>query len=127
MQSSVTAYPTIANIWAVAYNTPTLRVTSSIKAPKATSIKSLKASSRSINVKWKKVTANNSGYIVQYSTSSKFKGGKTVTVKGSSKTSRKLTGLKSGKKYYVRVRTYRNVSGYKLTSKWSKAKSKTAG
>ncbi len=127
MQSSVTAYPTIANYWAVAYNTPTLRVTSSIKAPKATSIKSLKASSRSINVKWKKVTANNSGYIVQYSTSSKFKGGKTVTVKGSSKTSRKLTGLKSGKKYYVRVRTYRNVSGYKLTSKWSKAKSKTAG
>lgn len=124
MQASVTAYPTMANYWAVAYNTPTLSITSSLKAPSATSIKSVKASSKALKIKWKKRSSNNSGYQIQYSASKKFKSAKTVTVKGASKGSKKLTKLKSKKKYYVRVRCYRSFNGTTLHSAWSKAKSK---
>ncbi len=57
--------------------------------------------------KWKKDTTA-TGYQVTVSTSSKFKSGnKIYTVKGSKNVSKKVTGLSRGKKYYVRVRTYR--------------------
>lgn len=38
----------------------------------------------------------------------------------------KVTKLKPGKKYYVRVRTYKTVKGIKYCSKWSKSKKVTA-
>ena len=48
-----------------------------------------------------------------------------MTVKGYSKTSKKITNLKGGKKYYVRVRTYKTVNGTKYYSPWSKTKTVT--
>ena len=116
MQSSVTAYPTMSNYWAVAYNTPQLRVTTSVKAPKGTSISSLTAGRKALTVKWKKQTKKNNGYVIQYSTSRKFK--------GASKSKAKLSRLRSGKKYYVRIRTYRSYNGGTLYSGWSRLKSK---
>ena len=63
------------------------------------------------------------GYQIQLATNSKFtKGKKTVTVKGYKKVSKKVTKLKGKKKYYVRVRTYKTVSGVKYYSPWSKIK-----
>ncbi len=81
----------------------------------------------SLSVKWKKKSSQTSGYQVQYSTNSKFKkGNKTVTIKSNKSSVKKITKLKAKKKYYVRVRTYKNVkiSGktVKLYSGWSKAK-----
>lgn len=74
-----------------------------------------------ITAKWKKVSAC-SGYQVQYSTSSKFKKATTKTVSGASKTS--CTGkFKKGKKYYIRVRSYKTVDGKKYYSAWSSVKS----
>lgn len=74
-----------------------------------------------ITAKWKKVSAC-SGYQVQFSTSSKFKKATTKTVSGASKTS--CTGkFKKGKKYYIRVRSYKTVDGKKYYSAWSSVKS----
>lgn len=57
-------------------------------------------------------------YQISYSTNSKFKGAKTVSVKSLSST---LSG-KSGKVYYVRVRTVRTSNGKNYVSGWSSAK-----
>lgn len=126
MQSSLTAYPTISNYYAVSYNTPTLSVTSSVKAPAKTSIKNIKAGSKQLKIAWKKKTKNVTGYQIQIATNKKFtKNVKTVTVKGKKKTAKTVKKLKANKKYYVRVRTYRAFNGTNLFSKWSKVKSKT--
>ena len=44
---------------------------------------------------------------------------KTVTVNVADTTSKKITGLKGGKKYYVKIRTYKTVDGVKYYSSWS--------
>lgn len=99
--------------------------------PKGTALKSVKASSKALTVKWKKQSEKMSvkritGYEVQLATNSKFtKGKKLVTVKGYSKTSKNIKGLKPGKKYYVRIRTYQTVKGQKICSGWSKVKAVT--
>ncbi|MCQ2551030.1 MAG: fibronectin type III domain-containing protein [Clostridia bacterium] len=79
-----------------------------------------------MTVKWTKIGSNFvSGYQIQYSTSSEFKNAKKVTVKGASTVSKKITKLKANTKYYVRVRTYSDISGTKKYSSWSKAKTVT--
>ncbi len=97
--------------------------------PKKTSIKSIKASSKGFTVKWGKVSTQNTGYQVQYSTSKSFKSAKTATVKKTGTTSKKITKLKAKKKYYVRVRTYKTVKvngkSTKLYSSWSSVKGVT--
>ena len=63
------------------------------------------------------------GYQICLATNSKFtKGRKTVTVKGYTKKSKKVKGLKAKKKYYVKVRTYKRISGTNYYSPWSKVK-----
>ena len=85
----------------------------------STSISIIKAQDRAFNVKWKKKT-NIAGYQIQYSTNSKFKkGNKSIKIKSAKTVSKKITKLKSNKKYYVRIRTYKG----KKYSKWSKVKS----
>ena len=43
-------------------------------------------------------------------------------MKGYKKVSKKMTGLKGGKRYYVRIRTYKTVSGVRYYSPWSKVR-----
>lgn len=89
---------------------------------KATTLSSVKKkSSTALIAKWKK-QKEATGYIVQYSTSSKFKNSKKITIKKSIN-SKKISKLKKGKKYFVRVKTYKTVNGFKIYSKWSKSKS----
>ena len=92
----------------------------------ATSITSLSAKDNGFTVKWKKKTKI-TGYQIQYSTSSKFsiKNTKTVKIKKAKTTSKKITDLKSSKKYYVRIRTYKIVKKKKSYSSWSKKKNVT--
>ena len=125
MQSQLSSEPFFASTFAVSYGDPTLKVSLGSSAkPAATALKSVKnVKTKSATVKWKKKSKNVTGYQVQYSTSKKFKSAKTVTVKGKSKTSKKLTKLKKNKTYYVRVRTYRSVNGTTVYSKWSGKKS----
>lgn len=68
-----------------------------------------------------------SGYQIQLATDKKFtKNRKTVNVKGYKKTSKKVKKLKGGKKYYVKIRTYKTVSGKNYYSGWSKVKTAKA-
>ena len=91
--------------------------------PKPTTLSKVTVASKGFTAKWKKQTTQTTGYQIQYSTDKNFKSGnKTVTVKGNKTTSKKISKLKSGKTYYVRVRTYKTVSGKKYYSSWSKAK-----
>ncbi|MDD5890276.1 MAG: Ig-like domain-containing protein [Ruminococcus sp.] len=96
--------------------------------PKSTSIKSLKSLSKGIQVNLKLQKTQTTGYQIQYSTSSKFKNAKTVTVKNNVST-KKITKLLGKKKYFVRVRTYKTTkySGmkYNIYSSWSSAKTVT--
>ena len=91
--------------------------------PKGTSIKSLKAGSKKFTVKWTKQATQTTGYQIQYSTNSKFTKVKTVTITKNSTVSKAISKLAGRKKYYVRIRTYRTVTGRKYYSSWSKTKS----
>lgn len=126
--STYSYYPSSLNaFYAISYNTPDISISNTMGKPASTSIKSLKASKKAVTVKWKKQTKNTDGYVIQYSKSKSFKkGNKTITVKGKSKTSKKIKKLKKKKKYYFRIRTYKTYNGMTLYSKWSKTKSKKA-
>ena len=93
-------------------------VWASTKLP-STSISIIKVQNQAFTVKWKKKSSI-TGYQIQYSTNSKFKkGNKSIKIKNAKTRSKKITKLKSNKKYYVRIRTYKG----KKYSKWSKVKS----
>lgn len=105
---------------------PAAQTTAQPAAPKnnkKVKVASAKAGKKSVKVTWKKVKGIK-GYQIQYSTNKKFKkGNKTITVKSAKSTSATIKKLKSKKKYYVRMRTYKIVNGKKVYSAWSKAKS----
>lgn len=74
---------------------------------------------KAVRVKWKK-NSKASGYEIQYAKDSGFTSGKkTVKIKGADTTGKKIKDLKSKKKYYFRVRSYKTVSGTKYYSCWS--------
>ena len=93
---------------------------------KKTTLKSAKnAKGKKLVVKWGKNTAGN-GYQIQYSTSKKFaKGNKTKTISKNKTTSYTIKKLKKKKTYYVRIRTYKKVSGKTYYSGWSSVKKAT--
>jgi len=96
--------------------------------PKKSKVRKLTGKKKGFTIKWKRVATKMSssritGYQVQCALNKNFsKGKKSVKIKGYTKTSKKITGLKSGKKYYVRVRTYMTVKGKTYYSDWSSAK-----
>lgn len=89
---------------------------SNVKAP------SLSTKTKTISIKWTKV--NCSGYEIQIADNSSMKNATTynVSYKDSQK---KLTNRKKGKKYYVRIRAYKQYNGLKYRSAWSSKKSIT--
>lgn len=106
------------------YKATTKKVTVTVNPAKVklTGVKNYKG--KKLKAYWKKNTKV-TGYQIQYSTSSKFKSAKTVTVKGYKSTSKTITKLTKNKKYYVRVRTYKTVSKVNYYSGWSNVKSIT--
>lgn len=100
----------------------TTKNTKTVK-PKKTSIKKLSKGKKKFTVTWAKVSGIK-GYQIQYSSDKKFKkNNKSVTVTKQKTTKATVKKLKSKKKYYVRVRTYKTVNGKKIYSSWSKVKS----
>ncbi|MCD7757624.1 MAG: S8 family serine peptidase [Clostridiales bacterium] len=86
------------------------------------SISSLKnVKTKKMTVKWGK-NSKATGYQIQYSTSSSFSSYKTVTVTSYKTVSKTISSLTKGKRYYVRVRAYKTVSGTKYYSAWSSKK-----
>ncbi len=74
--------------------------------PKVAKIKKfkVKAQKKGLVLTWKK-NAKASGYQIQISTKKNFKSAKKISLK-KNKTKYKIAKLKSGKKYYVRIRAY---------------------
>ncbi len=72
-----------------------------------------------ITLKWKKKKGA-SAYQIQYSTKKSMAGAKTITINNPKTTSYKITGLKKGKKYYVRVRANKKYKKKKFTGEFSK-------
>ena len=94
--------------------------------PKGTSLSKLKAGKKQFKATWKAQKTQTTGYEVQYSTNKNFKSGnKKVNIKKNKTTSETVNKLKAKKKYYVRIRTYKTVSGKKIYSDWSKSKNVT--
>lgn len=99
--------------------------------PKSTRIVKLTAAKKGFTAKWKEQSSQITGYQIQYSTSNKFtnKETKTVTIKKSKATSKAISKLKTKKRYYVRIRTYKTViidgKNTKIYSNWSKVKNVT--
>ena len=90
--------------------------------PQKTSVASVTAGKKSFTAKWYKNTSQTTGYEIQYSTSSSFKGAATRNISSYKTTSTTVKSLSSAKTYYVRVRTYKTVKGVKYYSSWSSAK-----
>ena len=89
-------------------------------SPKKQSVKSVKVvKGKKLTVKWAKDKMA-SGYQVQISTDKKFK--KNMKSKNLAKTSYTFTKLKTGKKYYVRMRSYKKSGKETLYGTWSKVK-----
>ncbi len=89
-------------------------------APKITGVTALR---KGFTVKWGKKSYT--GYQLRYSTSSSMSSYKILTISKASTVSKKITKLSSKKKYYVQLRTYKNVDGKCWVSKWSEKRSVT--
>lgn len=97
-------------------------------APKGTSIRKVTRKSRTATVRWKKqasrmTSSRITGYQIRYSSKSSMNGAKTISVRGYSKTAKKIGGLKKNKKYYFRIRTYLTTDEEIIYSGWSKKRS----
>lgn len=90
--------------------------------PKPTALSKVTAGKKSFTASWKKQTTQTTGYQIQYALKSNFSGAKTVTVTKNKTVKSTVKKLKSKKKYYVRVRTYKTVGKTKFYSAWSKVK-----
>ncbi len=98
-----------------------LKTATKPKTPKA---KSVSSKSKSITLKWKKVYC--SGYEIQYSRNKSMNNAQSVTA-SSSATKKTIKELEKGKRYYVRVRAfkeYKSASGKdcRVSSAWSAKK-----
>ena len=91
--------------------------------PKKTKLSKPTTDGITVTVKWTKMTKQTTGYQIQYGLKSNFKGAKIKTISKNKTVSAKIKGLKPGKKYYFRIRTYKKVGSKKYVSAWSAKKS----
>lgn len=94
----------------------------------STAITELSGGKSSLTIRWNKIATPLGalyidGYQIQYCTNKNFKGAKKVTAKGYGRNSKTIKKLRSGKRYYVRVRTYAKVGRTTYFSSWSTSKS----
>lgn len=100
----------------------TKKANKTVKKPKNTKIKKLTSKKANLTITWSKISGVK-GYQIQVATDKKFKKNKkTVTIKKQKTTKKTIKKLKSGKKYYVRIRTYKISKNKKVYSSWTKAK-----
>lgn len=90
--------------------------------PRKTSITKLHGKNDKFTVKWRKKLKQTSGYQIKYYAKNAGSKAVTVTVKNNAATAKTVKNLKSKKKYYVKIRTYKTVKGKKYYSGWSMRK-----
>lgn len=99
--------------------TKKIKITVAPKKVKLTSVTSSKK--KSVTIKWNKIS-DITGYKIQYSTNKNFKNAKTFTI-GKGSVSKTYSNLKSGKRVYVRICSYKKTSQGTYQSNWSSVKS----
>ena len=100
--------------------TKTNTTTTKVKLTKQT-VKVKANGKKKIKVSWKK-DKKASGYEITYSTKKSFKGKKTIVVKSNKTTSKVVKKLTSKKKYFVKVRSYKQVGKTKTYGAYSSVK-----
>ncbi|WP_026664835.1 fibronectin type III domain-containing protein [Butyrivibrio sp. FC2001] len=109
-----------------ASNKQNVKENSEIQDLPSLKLSSVKAKDKTATVKWKKISSKNRKKIskveIQYSTDKSFESGKKTKYVKKSATSKKIKGLKKGKTYYFRIRTYKAGDDGIHVSKWSKVK-----
>lgn len=117
-----TAIITIQASQTPAYQAASKQITINV-IPKKTALKKVQSPiSRKISLRWKK-NKQAAGYEIYISSNKTFKSHTVKRTYPKSKTSAALIGLQSGKKYYVKIRSYAKAGKKKSYSEWSKAKS----
>ena len=100
-------------------------ITHFLIVPKATALRSIRRSSKSVKVTWKKQTKQVTGYQIQYSQSKSFKNAKKINITSCNRVSAIIKKQKKNAKYYIRIRTYQTVTinglRKRIYSAWSKA------
>ena len=91
--------------------------------PRSTQITKITPHVKRISICWNKKKTQVTGYQIQFSTYSSFKNKKWIRISSNAKGSRTIKGLKGRKKYFVRIRTYKEVKSKRYYSKWSEAES----
>ena len=105
------------------YKTATKTIT--IKVPAKTNLSKVTSTSAGkMKITWNQNTAV-TGYQIQYGLKSSFSGAMKATISKNSTVSRTIKSLNKGKKYYVRIRSFKTVSGKKYYSAWSAKKAVT--
>lgn len=87
-------------------------------------ITKIKTAKGGFTAKWKKQSMAD-GYQLKYANNSDFENGKSKYVKTNSTTSLSVSKLRSGKTYFVKVRSYTTVGGKKIYGDWSDVKAIT--
>lgn len=93
---------------------------STYKRPaKVKNLKAVKTTKKTISLSWSKQSGK--GYEVWVSTSKNGVYEKTNTLTSANRTSCKVKNLKSGKKYYIKIRAYKKINNKKIYGLFSKA------
>ena len=101
----------------------TAKFTITLKKPSLSSVKS--TTEGQLYAKWQKDTQAD-GYQIQYSTRKNFSGSdRTKLIKSGRITDCTIEKLTSGKKYYVRMRSFKKVGSKNSYSEWSAVKERT--
>jgi len=115
----VRAYMEVGNTQYYGSYSSSIKTSTKTKTP---SISKLTTKSKKAIIKWNKVSGA-SGYEIYMSTSKSGKYSKIKTITKGKTISYTKTNLKKNKKYYFKIRTYRNVDGKKIYSSYSSIKS----
>lgn len=95
--------------------------------PQATAFTSSSSKSKTVTLKWSRISHQSTGYYLEYSPVKDFSSSvKSVRIKSNKTLTKTVKSLKKGKVYYFRIRTYRTLSsGTNYYSAWSKIKKVT--
>lgn len=99
-------------------------------SPQSTKITKVKSRHKGFSLSWKKQSNQISGYEIAYCANRKFsKKSTTIVTAGKGKSAKTISKLEKQKKYYVKIRTYKDVKvkgkTIRLYSAWSKVKNVT--
>lgn len=104
------------------YKAGSCKVAVTVKPSKTSITRVVNGAKKKATVTWKK-NKTGTGYVIQYSTDKRFrKGVKTLYISKNKTTKATLSKLSKGKKYYVRIATYKVAGKNKICSSWSKVK-----